>query len=160
MSDQQPSALEESEIPLFRLIFTEDDVPLSAEQDRLARAEIMILNAETPADRSIDPLSPQYDLNRPEAKPGPDDVAFPGDDASGGKARLAARDRGCARRTEARQANGVKPALVIAVREDSADTCGSERCNRLAEPWVGRDKSRGAVIPLTERVDGCRQTDD
>jgi hypothetical protein len=160
MSDQQPSALEESEIPIFRLIFTEDDVPLPAEQDRLARAEIMTLNAETPADGSIDPLSPQYDLNRPEAKPGPDDVAFPGHDASGGKARLAARDRGCARHTEGRQANGVKPALVIAVREDSADTCGSKRCNRLAEPWVGRDKVRGAIVPLTECVDGCRQTDD
>jgi len=159
MSDQQPSALEESEIPLF-LIFTEDDVPLPAEQDRLARAEIMTLNAETPAEGSIDPLSPQYDLNRPEAKAGPDDVAFPGHDASGGKTRLAARDRGCARRMEGRQANGVKPALVIAVREDSADTCGSERCNRFAEPWVGRDKLRGAVVPLTKCIDGCRQTDD
>jgi hypothetical protein len=158
MSDQQPSALEESEIPLF-LIFTEDDVPLPAEQDRLARAEIMTLNAETPADGSVDPLSPQYDLNRPEAKPGPDDVAFPGHDASGGKARLAARDRGCARRTEGRQANGVKPALVVAVRNDSAYTCGSERGNGFAEPQVGRHSLRGVVPTLTECVDGCRYTD-
>jgi hypothetical protein len=52
----------------------------------------------------------------------------------------------------------VQAAVVVAVRQDSPDACGSKSRDRFAEPRVGRRRSGGG-LPLAERIDGCRYTD-